>query len=93
MNTEKLPFLSYSKARLTKAMERTLMKLRPHMCISAISKYFDGDCHIIKNCEKKILKKKYKHIKLKDVKIIGLDEIYISSKKNSVQSISRLFVI
>jgi len=29
--------------------------------------------------------KNYKHIKLKDVKIIGLYEIYISSKKDSVQ--------
>jgi len=52
VNTEKLQFLSYSKARLTKAMERTPMELRPHMCISAISKYFDVDWHIIKNCEK-----------------------------------------
>ena len=88
VSTEKLPFLSYQKARLTKAMERTLMELRPHMCISAISKYFDVDWHIIKNCEKNILKKKYKHIRLKDVRIIGLDEIYISSKKNSVQYIT-----
>ena len=61
---ENLPFLSYPKARLTKAMERTLMELRPHMCISAISKYFDVNWHIIKNCEKNILKKKYKHISI-----------------------------
>jgi len=88
VSTEKLPFLSYQKARLTKAMERTLMELRPHMCISAISKYFDVDWHIIKNCEKNILKKKYKHIRLKDVRIIGLDEIYISSKKNSAKYIT-----
>jgi len=91
VSTEKLPFLSYPKAGLTKAMERTLMELRPHICISAISKYFDVGWHIIKNCDKNILKKKYNHIKLKDVRIIGLDEIYISRKKNSVQYITQLF--
>ena len=85
---ENLPFLPYVKARRTKALVRTLMELRPHMSISAISKYFDVEWHIIKNCEKSVLKKKYKHIKLKDVRVIGLDEIYISGKKNSEQYIT-----
>ena len=88
VSIENLPFLPHAKARITKSLARTLMELRPHMSISAISKYFNVDWHIIKNCEKSVLKKKYKHIKLKNVKVIGLDEIYISGKKNSEQYIT-----
>jgi transposase len=88
VSIENLPFLPHAKARITKALARTLMELRPHMSISAISKYFNVEWHIIKNCEKSVLKKKYKHIILKNVKVIGLDEIYISRKKNSEQYIT-----
>ena len=74
---EELPFLSHLKARITKALERTILELRPEMTIHAISNYFHLDWHIVKACEKRYLKHKFRQIKLKHVKIIGIDEIAI----------------
>lgn len=76
-SVETLPFLSHPKARITTALERTLIELRPDMTISALSNYFQVDWRIIKGCEKRHLERKYKHIKLKNVKIMGIDEIAI----------------
>ena len=61
LSVEELPFLSHPKARITKALERTIIELRPEMTIHAISN----------------LKRKFRRIKLKHVKIIGIDEIAI----------------
>lgn len=74
---EELPFLSHPKARLTTALERTIIELRPEMTVRAISKHFQLDWRIVKACEKRFLKQKFKHIKLKNVKYIGIDEIAI----------------
>jgi hypothetical protein len=53
------------------------------MSISAIAKYFDLDWRTVKNVEKRYLKKKFKRIKLKNVRIIGIDEIFVSRKKEN----------
>jgi len=37
---EHVPFLSHPKARLTKPFERTILELRQHMSIRAVSNYF-----------------------------------------------------
>lgn len=76
-SVENLPFTSHPKARITTALERTIIELRPEMTISAISRYFQLDWRIIKACEKRYLTKKFKHIKLKEVRYIGIDEIAI----------------
>ncbi|MFA5168984.1 MAG: hypothetical protein WC530_10705 [Candidatus Omnitrophota bacterium] len=47
------------------------------MTIRAISKYFQLDWRIVKFTEKRYLKRKFKHIKLKEVRYIGIDEIAI----------------
>lgn len=47
------------------------------MTIHALSKYFHLDWRIVKACEKRYLKHKFREIKLKHVKIIGIDEIAI----------------
>jgi len=78
--TEKLPFLSQSKSRISKSLERTIIELRPEMSISAIADYFQLDWRTVKECEKKYLQKKFRTIPLKDVEVIGLDEIYIKSQ-------------
>lgn len=80
---EKIPFLSYPKSRITQALERTIVELRSEMSISAIAKYFDLDWRTVKNVEKRHLKKKFKRIKLKNVRIIGIDEIFVSRKKKN----------
>ncbi len=75
---EHIPFQSHAKARLTKAFERTILELRQHMSIRAISNYFRLRWHTVKDLEKKQLKKKFSKIAVSHVKIIGIDEIYVS---------------
>jgi transposase len=77
---EELPFLSHSKSRITLELERTILGLRPEISMSALAKYFDIDWRTVKEVEKKHLKRKYKSIKLKNVKIIGMDEIHIGKE-------------
>lgn len=48
LTMEELPFLSHPKARITKALERTIIELRPEMTIHAISKYFHLDWRVVK---------------------------------------------
>ena len=59
LSVEELPFLSHPKARITKALERTIIELRPEMTIHAISNYFHLDWRIVKACEKRYLKRKF----------------------------------
>ena len=75
---EHIPFLSYPKARLTKSFERTILEMREHMSIRAVSNYFHLRWHTVKELEKKYLKKKFSRISMSEVKIIGIDEIYVS---------------
>lgn len=79
---ENLSFLSSPKARITKSMERTIIELRSEMSISAISKFFDLDWRTVKDCEKKHLARKFRHILLKHVTTIGIDELYVKSQGN-----------
>ena len=74
---EHIPFLSHPKARLTKALERTILELRPHMSIQALANFYDLRWHTIKELEKKQLKKKYTRIQTAHVKAIGIDEIHV----------------
>lgn len=79
--TESLNFLSHPKARITRSLERTVVELRAHMCISAIAEYYGLDWRIVKDSEKRHLEKKYRHIRLKDVRVIGIDEIFVTRRK------------
>jgi len=79
--TEKLCFLSHPKARITRSLERTVIELRAHMSISAIAKYYGLDWRIVKDSEKRYLAKKYKRIRLKDVRVIGIDELFVTRRK------------
>jgi len=74
---EQLPFLSSPKARITKSLERTIIELRPKMSITDVSSFFDIDWKTVKECEKKYLRKKFRYIPLKEVKIIGVDELFV----------------
>lgn len=78
--SEKLPFLSHPKARISTSLERSIIELRPRMSISDIAEYFRVDWRTVKDCEKRYLRKKFKTIKLKSVGVIGIDEIYIKSQ-------------
>lgn len=86
--TEELDFLPNPKARITRLLERSIVELRPHMSITAISKFFDLDWRLVKDCEKAALHKKYAHVSLKDVRVIGIDEIFVSRRKDKEQYIT-----
>ena len=75
---EDFEFLSHRKSRITKSLERTIIEMRPKMCIKDLANHFGLPWHTVKNCEKHHLKKKYKKIKLKTVQSLGVDEIYVS---------------
>jgi len=79
-DTEDFHFLPQPKSRITKAFERTLVELRPMMSITDIAKYFEVDWRIIKAAEKVYLEKKYAKVPLKDVTVIGIDEIHVHKK-------------
>ena len=83
--TEHIPFLSHPKARLTKALERTILELRPHMSIQALVDFYDLRWHTIKELEKKQLKKKYSRIQTAHIKAIGIDEIHVGKGMQNQQ--------
>jgi transposase len=74
---ENLDFLPHPKSRLTSSLARTIIELRKEMTISAIAKHFGLDWDTVKEVELKWLKKKFRCIRMKDVKIIGMDEIHV----------------
>jgi transposase len=78
---ERFNFLSHPKARITSSLERTVIELRAHMSISAIAGYYGLDWRVVKDSEKRYLAKKYKRIRLKDVRVIGIDELFVTRRK------------
>lgn len=68
-------------ARHTKALERSVMELRQEMSIKAVADFVGLDWRAVKEIEKSNLGKRYKRIVLKDVRIIGIDEIYVGRRK------------
>ncbi len=85
---EHIPFLSPPKSNLSKALERTILELRPDMSIRATARYFNLRWHTIKELEKCFLKKKFAKVDMSKVHAIGLDEIYISRKSTESKFIT-----
>ena len=82
---EHIPFLSHPKARLTKALERTILELRQHMSIQALANFYNIGWHTIKELEKKHLQKKFFRIQTAHIKAIGIDEIHIGKGMQNQQ--------
>ena len=61
---EHIPFLSHPKARISRALKRTLLDLRPHMSLRALAGYFHLRRHTIKELEKKVLRRKFARFSL-----------------------------
>jgi transposase len=76
---EVLPFLPKPKARITRALARTIIELRSDMSIAAIARHFDLHWCTVKDVEKAHLQTQYKHISLKEVRHIGIDEVHVGS--------------
>jgi len=65
----------------TRRMARYIVELTQHMDIQAVARHLNMGWHTIKEIEKSYLGKKYKRIRLGDVKKIGIDEINVGKKK------------
>ncbi|MDH5459327.1 MAG: ISL3 family transposase [Nitrospinota bacterium] len=76
---EKISFAS-KWARHTKAVERSVIELRNEMSIKGVADFFGLDWRTVKEIEKRHLKTKFRRIRLRDVRIIGIDEIYVGKK-------------
>ena len=74
---ENLEFLPHPKSRITRSLARTILELRREMSLSAISRYYGLDWDTVKNLEKDWLTRKYRRIRMSDVRIIGIDEIHV----------------
>ena len=74
---ERLPFLPTPKARVSKALARTVVDLRREMSISALARHFNLAWDTVKNIEKEYLKRKHKRVRLRDVRMIGIDEVHV----------------
>ena len=74
---ERLGFLPGPKSRMTRQLERAILELRPHLSIKALSEHYGVPWQAIKDAEKAALGRKYARVSLKDVRALGIDEIYV----------------
>ena len=77
---ESFPFLSSPKARITKALEQLILKLRAEMSIKGIAEHFNISWDTVKDVEKRFLADKYRHVPLGKVRGITVDEIKVFNK-------------
>ena len=70
-------FSPHPKSRITRSLARTILELRREMSLSAIAKYYGLDWDTVKNLEKDWLTRKYRRIRMSDVRIIGINEIHV----------------
>jgi transposase len=77
---EQLPFVPAQKVRYSKALARTVIELRSEMSILALARHFGLHWETVKQIEKAHLARKYRTIRLRDVKVIGIDEIHVGDQ-------------
>ena len=61
----------------TKSFERYVLELSKHMTIKDIANHLNISWDVVKGIQKNKLKRKYSHVRLKDLKQIAIDEISI----------------
>lgn len=74
---ESFPFLSSPKARITKALERLILKLRAEMPIRGIAEHFNISWDTAKEVERRFLADRYRHVPLGKVRGITVDEMKV----------------
>jgi transposase len=80
MDYERFEFLRTPESRITRQMERTIVEIRREMSIKAVSDHYNVPWETVKNVEKEMLGRLYARVLLKDVRHIGIDEIYLFKK-------------
>jgi len=77
---EPITFCPNPYARITRHLARFVLALRSAMSISDTARFTGLHWETVKNIEKDWLEKKYKRIRLSQVSIIGIDEVYLGKK-------------
>lgn len=71
-----LPFVD-RYARYTRAVARGVIELRREMSIRAVAEFYGLDWRTVKEIEKSHLQTTYRRIRLREVRILGIDEIHV----------------
>lgn len=74
---EPISFCPGPYARITKMLGYYVLALRTAMSIRDVARFTGLHWDTVKDIEKAWLEKKYKKIRLKDVSILGIDEVYL----------------
>jgi len=74
---EPITFCSDSYVRHTKWTARFVLALRSEMSIRAVARFTGLHWETVKNIEKAWLEKKYKKVRLGEVEVLGIDEVYL----------------
>jgi len=77
---ESIKFCPNSYSRITKHLARYVLALRSAMSISDTARFTGLHWDTVKNIEKDWLEKKYKRIRLNQVSVLGIDEVYLGKK-------------
>ena len=77
---EPISFCPGPYARHTKPLARYVIGLRSQMSIRAVAQLTGLNWETVKNIEKAYLERKYRRIRLKDVHVLGIDEVYLGLK-------------
>ncbi len=77
---EPISFCPGPYARHTKQLARYVIGLRSEMSIRAVARFTGLHWETVKNIEKAHLKRKYRRIRLKDVHVLGIDEVYLGTR-------------
>lgn len=84
--SERIPFLSTPKSRITRQLERTLVEYRSSMSILAMVNYFGVRWHTIRDVLLRFLSKEYEKVSLEGVTSIGIDEIMVGHAPSGLQA-------
>lgn len=77
MSYEHLPFLTNPRSRITRSLERLIVAKRRKESITDVADDFGVTRKIVRYAEIRALERKYRHVPLKGVKRIGIDEICV----------------
>lgn len=74
---EPISFCPELYTRITRKLGYYVLALRTAMSIGDVARFTGLHWDTVKNIEKAWLEKKYKRVRLKDVSILGIDEVYL----------------
>lgn len=67
--------------RFVRQFERSVLDLSSHMTIQSVADHFGVSWDVVKDIQKRYLKRKFSRPRLKDLRRIAIDEIYVGKKR------------